>query len=461
MRTLGTKKGWETECFWKLRGGDFRLSHTNADTGAEVEYIMRCNERDELEFVRHVQSDGAADKYDVVAKFGNAMGLARLAADWGYAALDAERSVRNWSLQSAEPHIESFSAYDNYTVYGALYPVGATPTSAQVMADAPQHGFVSQQLGMGKDVVSVATLSAMHDGAALPATLLKFAAVSAVPQVSFLLADTWSVDALQPVTQTSARFTMSFQNADLGQLSPADQSIFKRWLTQQLMEAARARGFQYTSIELAVSGGGATADVTVPTADSASMLAAVLSDPVAPQEPVPLSTPLDVGTVSTTLESSARVGVAPTIVFAVETGSDNSSMTVAYHVSGSGRVVTKLYALATTAEMPMPVLPSSIKGDAAAVTFTLSAESGSMNVPIDVSARVSVYLVAENDEEQALLNDAYRLVSEPFLMTTDPVFSEGVLLGVDLADPPKVGHLVLKVAVDRVVLDGKHDVSSR
>ena len=446
MMNLGQKDAWDTESFWKLRGGAFHLSHTNADSGAETEFIMRCNEKDELQFVRHIKPvDGHAETYDVIARFGNTnpgTGAVRYAGERGYAVLDADLTSMNTALSNVDAFVESFSTYDDYVVYGALFPVGETPDSSEVIAAASNYGYISDALAAATDNTTQFTFSNLFDGSAVPNTIVKFAAVtqqvsdgsvSSTPHISFVLNDESIFDQLVITvgqqTQTYIIYNISFGSLTWNDLSAADQVIFQAWLEQQVTQAAEAQGIQVQSLELNFVSGSiiATATVFFPTEDTSRVLTNALSDdstavlnnpektpvPFADREPVTITR----NDVTTEVVEVVRLQSAPSIVSVAETASTENSITVSYEVAEANQnnSVVKLYALATTSPLASPILPGNIKGNANKETFTVTGTTGSATIAIDASERTYIYFVAENDAAPTpVLSPEFRIISEPF-----------------------------------------------
>jgi hypothetical protein len=67
----GPKANVQTESFWEMKGGHFRLSHTKTNTGKYVSFALRVNDADECEMVKITCADSnASPVFKVIAKFG-------------------------------------------------------------------------------------------------------------------------------------------------------------------------------------------------------------------------------------------------------------------------------------------------------------------------------------------------------------------------------------------------------
>jgi hypothetical protein len=68
---LGNSLKASTESFWEVRGGHLRLTHCKDASGSrKVSYVMRINDKDELEFVKMTSSNNVSIANKVIAKFG-------------------------------------------------------------------------------------------------------------------------------------------------------------------------------------------------------------------------------------------------------------------------------------------------------------------------------------------------------------------------------------------------------
>jgi uncharacterized protein (DUF2345 family) len=67
-----TRSGIETEAYWEMRGGSFRLAAYKSD-GTDISFGLRINENDELEFVKHWTDSNAASFTKRIAKMGRHM----------------------------------------------------------------------------------------------------------------------------------------------------------------------------------------------------------------------------------------------------------------------------------------------------------------------------------------------------------------------------------------------------
>eukprot|EP00873_Tetraselmis_striata_P033812 jgi/Tetstr1/454076/TSEL_040995.t1 len=444
MKSLGQKDAWESESFWKMRGGAFHLSHTNADTGAETEFIMRCNEQDEFQIVRHlVPTDGTPETYDVIAKFGNKTSSAsrRFASQRGHVVVDPDRTSMDTAAATVDAYIESFSSYSDYKVHGALFPVSATPTSAEVLAAAATNGYVSGTLQAGTDNMTQFTFAAMFDGSAVPDALLKFAAVteqaddgsvSHTPVISFVLNEDAIFDDLvlevNADTQSAITSTLNFGSITWDDLSAGDKAVFEAWLEDQIIQTARAQGISVQSVELSFQSGSVIASVstTFATKDTAKVLTSALSsDPLATiataaATPVPFRdrapATVTAASVSSQVVGVVRIQTAPTILSVAETSSTSTGITVSYEVSEANPsfAVTSMHALVLAEPLPTPVLPATVKNHPSKQTFAVSAVSGTATVALATGSRAYVYFTAENNGSPAVMSPVHRIVSEPF-----------------------------------------------
>lgn len=423
MQDLGKADAWETESFWKLRGGALRLSHTNADSGAEVEVIMRINEKDELQVVRHtVPANGDLESYEVIARFGNKTGATRMSGERGHATLDADRTSMADGTVSA--FIDAFSAYDDYVVRGALYPLSASPTVSEVVAaSATENGYLSDTLSAGADVSVAATFTAMHDGGAIPDELLKFAAVieladgtlSAAPHVSFVINDasvyTDLVLAADQETQSVVNYDLRFTSLSWDELSAADKAVFEEWLEGQVLQTLQAQGSDVQSVDFTFESGSIIADVnvTVPTSKLTKTLnnatSAVSTSVISTASTTPIqfvdrpAETVSAGSVTKNVKAVTRIQSAPLVVSVSQGASTDTALPVTYEVSEANPsfAVTKLYALATTAPLAEPVLPSKVVANGEVQSFSVSGTRGTVDVAMDTSIKNYLYFVAENN----------------------------------------------------------------
>jgi hypothetical protein len=68
---LGNSLKASTESFWEVRGGHLRLTHCKDASGSrKVSFVLRINDKDELEFVKITQSNNVSVANKVIAKFG-------------------------------------------------------------------------------------------------------------------------------------------------------------------------------------------------------------------------------------------------------------------------------------------------------------------------------------------------------------------------------------------------------
>lgn len=68
---LGNSLKASTESYWEVRGGHLRLTHCKDAAGSrKVSYVMRINDKDELEFVKMTFSNNVSVANKVIAKFG-------------------------------------------------------------------------------------------------------------------------------------------------------------------------------------------------------------------------------------------------------------------------------------------------------------------------------------------------------------------------------------------------------
>jgi len=438
MTSLGKKDKWDEESYWKLRGGAFHLSHTNADTGAEVAFIMRVNEKDELQLVRHVSpTNGQPETYDVVAKFGNQINAkSRHAAETGFAEIDYDNTFLDpANLSTISAQIKSFSAYSDYKVHGALYPVSATPTAAAVVADSA-NGFVSGTLSGGVDNGSAFVFTSMHNGSPLASIVYKFCAVientedgtfSPVPRTSFVVYDykkTINAAVASIASLSALTYTITFQGLQWSLLSQADQNIFSDYLEKAIVKACVANGIKLKSLNLSFADGSVKCTVTC-LFDAANTTAA-LTTVYNPAEPlamigggstVPLvdSAPYTVTAAATTtvVDEILRLASVPQIVSLAETDSTGDSVTLSWEVADELRDVTKLHVLVSFQALASPVLASSIINATSGYSFyNITTATGSFTRDVDVSKRTFIYVVAENSD--GVYSEVERVVSEPF-----------------------------------------------
>ena len=453
LSKLGQKDTWDQESFWRLKGGHFRLSHTNPDSGAEIEYIMRVNENDEFQLVRHlIPVDGGEETYDVVAKFGNNRLQERLAAERGYATMDADKTNMDTDAATVDAFVESFSAYDEYRVYGALYPITANPTVAEVVSDAGSNGYTSSSLPSAQDNTTQHTFATMHDGSAIPNSIVKFAAVTEVvsdgalstsPHISFVLNDASAFDELVELSssQTTVSYQISFGDLLWDDLSAADKAIFEQWMEDQVLEGVQAKGIEVNSIDLGFSNGSILVDIamTFNTVDTTKVFSNI-TDAAEPLKLLkdPTATPVEFvdrpkhtvkkSSATTTVTTVKRIRTKPEVVSVTESSSTASTMTFAYEVveNNPDYAVDRLYALVSPKPLKKPVLPSKIVSDPAVQSFVVSATSGLATVNMDTASRAFVYFVATNNETDPVLSSPFRFVSEPFsiIMPSSAKYSE-------------------------------------
>lgn len=409
---------------------------------------MRINELDELQLVRHVvPTDGSPEAYDVVAKFGNKAGR-RIAAERGYAALDAERTQMDTAAASVSAYIQSFSAYDSYIVYGALYPLTASPTTSDVVADAASHGYVSGTLQAAIDNTTVYSFTTLADGSSVPATMLKFCAVnqmsdgtlSASPHLSFVLTDTSFFGSIGS-TQTQIAFSIRIPSISWNDLSASDKTVFRIWMQDQIVRGAAKRGIDVTSVDITLSNGSILVDVVmfISTADTSKTVASISdsSSPLnildSPDAIIPFvdrpAAPLDTTGATSQIITVSRVGSKPEVLSFTESSSTSSSVTYSYEVVESNPDVSvdTLFVLVTTSQLYNPI-PSAIVSDDSVQTFPLSSASGSISVNLDSGVRSFVYVVARNNDSPAILSRVISTVSEPFsiLMPSSATMSDGL-----------------------------------
>lgn len=437
MASLGKKGKWATESYWKMRGGAFHLSHTNSDTGAEVAFIMRVNEKDELQMVRHVSpKNGQPESYHVIAKFGNNInGFTKHASESGFAEIDYDNTfLDSTDTSEVRAQIKSFSAYHDYKVYGALYPVTMSPSTADVVAHSA-NGFVSGTLGSGLDNGSVFVFSAKYDGSPLTDTVYKFCAVventedgsrTDSPRTSFVVSDyhTAISNAVASVApMSSVTYTMTFQGLLWSALSAPDQKIFGDAIEAAVVKSGSANGIRVNSLVLSFADGSVKCTVTsvFASAQTSSVLA-VLYDSTAPLAmiggaiDIPLvdTAPYAVtaSTTATVVDDIVRIASVPQIVSLVETASTASSVTLSWEVSDELRTVSKLHVLATTQAIASPVFASSVVGATGTTVVNLSDTTGATVVSLDTAIRTFVYVVAENSD--GVYSSPERVISEPF-----------------------------------------------
>lgn len=425
METIGQASAWESESFWKLRGGPLRLCHTNADTGAEVEMIMRVNEKDEFQIVRHtVPTNGEKESYDVIARFGNKRGEARLAPERGHVVINPDLTSMDTAAATVAASVESFSAYENYVVHGALFPISASPTVSEVVsASATANGFRSSTLSAGQDNLSSTTFSAMHDGSAIPNQLLKFAGVielgdgtlSASPHISFVLnsASEYANLALAAGQQTQSvvNYKLTFSSLTWNQLSATDKAVFELWLENQVLQTLQGQGvdaqsinFAFTSSSIAVDIGVAvfSADTTkvLSSATSAVSTAVISTASTTPIEFVDRPKEVITGdTITKVVQSVVRIQTAPLVASVSLGASTDTTLSFTYEVSEANPdfAVTVLYALATTTPLASPLMPSKIVADGRVQIFGVSSAGGIATINVDTTVQNYLYFVAANN----------------------------------------------------------------
>ena len=443
MESLAQKDAWDSESFWKLQGGSFRMGVVNSDSGSETEMIFRINERDELQLVKHtIPSDGTPETYDVIAKFGKG-GVEGVASTRGFVAMDADKTSMDTAAGTVEAYIESFSAYSDYKVYGALYPASETPTSAEVVAASSSHGFVSGVLPAAADNTALTNFSTMADGSAIPNAIVKFVAVSektsdlsisTTPFVSFVLNDSSVYNTLfedleeEVQTETSIDVEYSFASMVWDDLSPADQEIFREWMEDQLIRGAEEKGISVTSVDLNIVSGSikVTSGLQVPTNDLSKVLkntltggtsTSLLKDPEntsiefqdRPVEKVTSES------VATQVKEVTRIQTVPSINSVSEVGSTALSTTFSFDVSevNPDFAVTKIYALVLPSAIQGTVIPSKIVSNPAVQEFAISSTTGSIVVVADSAVRNYMYFVAENNATKPVRSNIKRFISDP------------------------------------------------
>ena len=431
--------------------GDALVTFTlkNADTGNEVEFIMRVNQEDELQFVRHiVPADGTSERYDVVAKFGNRLpGNIRYAAERGHVVLDAALTSMDTAASNVTAQIESFSAYDDYRVIGALFPVSAKPTTDDVLNATTKYDSVSF-FAAATATTTTATFTDMHDGTAIPNSLVKFAGIiqsqtslaySARPTISFV------INTANPLTilnnqiagflstaqpKSTMTFTIRITSVDWNTLSPTDRNIFSAWFRDQVLQGAKNKQITVSGLAVTITAGSAkaTCELTFNTSETNRVLAAATSsDPTAmmnepEKNPIPLvdTAPVTVTKAATETEVTevVRIASGPAILSLAEASSSSTEVLVSFEVTDINPdfAVTKLYALTSTSRLSAPVVPTVIRDHPDVQEFQVSDTVGTIGVSLDAGARTFVYVVAENNDTPAVLSAAVNIVSEPFSM---------------------------------------------
>eukprot|EP00873_Tetraselmis_striata_P027039 jgi/Tetstr1/447303/TSEL_034740.t1 len=445
MEGLAQKDAWESESYWKLRGGAFRMGVTNADTGSETEIIFRINERDELQLVKHVApTDGTAETYDVIARFGKGP-VTGTASSRGYVSIDADKTSMDTEAGTVDVHMDAFSTYSDYRIYAALYAVEDTPTSSEVRAAAAVNGFVSAQLPAASDVAISSAFDALADGSAVPDAIVKFSAVlenvadatvSPVPFTSFVLNDASIYDTLAgrleegAETQTAVTLEYTFSSLAWDDLSLADQAIFTEWIEDQLVAGAAEKGIAVTSVDLTIVSGSVkvTGGLQVKTDDITKVLKNTLGSPVSTRmfkaaDTTPIAfqdraaVTISADTVTTAVKEIVRIQTLPTIVSISEAspGASGTSATFAFEVAETNTdfAVTKIYALASPTSLGLSVLPSRIISDAEVQEFTVTATTGTVEVAMDTTRRGHVYFVAENNGTPVVRTNINRFIWDP------------------------------------------------
>jgi hypothetical protein len=447
---VGRKGAWNTESFWRMRGGSFRLAHTNPDSGAEVEYIMRINQNDELEFVRHfVPVNGDRERYEVVSMFGTTIGTSKLAPDRGYVSLDVSRTSRTveqaadpiqpqsagrWTPLDARPtvnaYVNSFSATGNYILYSALFPVGnGDITTSDVVAAAINHGHVSETFAGAIDNAATVALSSMFDGSPVPDTIVKYAGVvqlletgeqSTSPVISFVLNDSVIealADAAADATQAVMTYTLTFSNVSWSGMSAADAAVFEAWMESELLLAAKARNFGVISLDVSTSFGASSSEtsvsVTFKTVDTARVMHGTVEGDattvINPKSVIPFvdrpAETVSANSVAVVVESVQRVETAPTVVSLVQTASTGSQVDVEYVVNEANAAfsVAELRVLVATSPLSEPIVPQKIAYHPDALTVAVSGTSGTATIATD-AARSYIYFVAVNNAPDPVIS---------------------------------------------------------
>lgn len=448
MEGLGQKDAWATESFWKLQGGSFRMGVVNSDSGAETEMIFRINERDELQLVKHtIPTDGTAETYDVIAKFGKGS-VEGVASTRGYVAMDANKTSMDTAAGTVEAYIESFSAYGDYKVFGALYATSESPTSEQVVAAASAHGFVSDVLRASVDNTSLTTLGSMADGSPIPNNIVKFVAVSEkvsdlsvskTPFVSFVLNDASVYDDMfenleeQVETETSVNIEYSFDSMVWDELEPVDKEIFTEWMQDQLIQGAEEKGIKVTSVTLSIVSGSikVTGSLQVKTNDLTNLLKNTLTaskstdllkdaqnTPIEFQQRAPVTVTPE--TVSLQVKEVTRIQTAPRILSVAEESTTFSSITFSYDVADANPsfAVTKMYVLVSPTPLQGIVIPSRIVTSPGVQEFSLASQTGQVTVAASTDRRNYVYFVGENNGTPVVLSGVKRFITDPMSILT-------------------------------------------
>ena len=435
---LGSKDGFAAEAKWTLKGGAFNIANVNADTGAEVGYIMRINEKDEFQFVKHtVPADGTPEDYKVVARFGYTEGPP-ISSTRGHVAVDAvlTKFVRvEGQPLTVDAKVDSFSAYGDYDVLGALFLLSETPTAEDIQAavDSGARGMLKANLKKGTDNLLEHTFDRLWTGDPIPDTVLKFAAVTRQASddqllspvtTSFILNDSTefeeTVDAAK--TKTSIDYQMSFQQFDLATMSEADKEIFKTWLEGQIVDAAAESGIDVSSVEITLTQGSVKAGVkyVLKSTDQDKLLSkltnsdstVVLGSTI---KPIPFvdetSATLDAAQITNTILGVERIASSPVLssVSTVSTGS--SHMDFSY--LGEFGEGSRMHYLVSERDLGTRVLASTV---AAGNTYVpLLDSSGTFRVYLNTGARSFIYFAVYNDAN--IPSGVSRVVNTPLSLS--------------------------------------------
>jgi hypothetical protein len=467
MQGLGRSQAWKDESFWKLTGGSFRLGVMNPDSGSEVEFIMRINEKDELQYVKHIiPSDGTAETYDVIASFGKKLDNPVLSASRGDVSVDPDRTSMDVATGTVEAYIEAFAAYDNYKYYCALYPATYTPTTAEVISNAATNGLSTGVIQAATDSLIAHTFTTMYNGTAIPNAIVKLVAVCELisdssisgPFISYVLNDASIYDTLADqvsgtaATQSIVELEYNFASITWDTLSDVDKAIFRAWMEERLLQGAIEKGINVTSVSMNIVSGSVvvTTGLSIDTRDTKKILNSVYTsgsstDLLKGMEDVAIefqdAAPVTVtkAAVSMELNKVERVQTLPTIVSVKETTSTTTTISFEYEVveANPDYRVTSIKALVSPVSLGSKVTSSTILAASNIQTFSIpqGQTTGTVQVTANPSNTSFVYFVATNNGDPVISSTVKLVVTDALTINTSLSTSStgGVLLGRQVA----------------------------
>lgn len=419
MSQIAKNKQYSKEAYWEMKGGAFRMTNINSDSGSEVSYIFRISEDDQLEIVKYTSpTDGNEATYEVVSVLGNNKkpSAPKVSSKAGYAGADADLTSMNVSASNVDAVINSFSAYDSYRMYSALYTTGQFPTTAQVLADAAANGYNGLSvLPAATDNTTSFQFTAMSDGSSIPNDLVKMASVvvqentgvtSSSPIISFVINDEAFVSELfDGVSQTTINTELRFTDYNWDDLTAQEQAEFEAWLEAALLESAENRGITLTSVDITFAQGSILADITMSyaTKDSENMLSALTSteplELIGSKREVTFSTDkhltFDSSLATKNVKYANRVKSAPTVNSVVFDSSSGSELTYTIDATDSLDTLSKVFYLVS--DSPTPPLPASIVSHANKVELDFgSLVNKKFNASVNSSKRQYVHVVVQS-----------------------------------------------------------------